>query len=202
MQEGTGTVCTAICLCRLPACMPFPERLGACLSRDCGDCLGQLCTIHASRCPSTDLYPEGFLCAISILQSARQLRFVRSPLRLLWIAWSLTLTHRTGRPAGIESSAGWCLPTSMCACCLHATCKSCLILPSTPPCEHSSAKSKDKHWQVTGKTLDICCQVLKRVREEAVRRDAGIIFLGTRQSSSCTHSKQAISRCEIAVFCR
>ena len=189
MQEGTGTVCTAICLCRLPACMPFPERLGACLSRDCGDCLGQLCTIHASRCPSTDLYPVGFSSAISFPQSARQLRFVRSPLRLLWIAWSLTLTHRTGRPAGIESSAGWCLPTSMCACCLqgapgvvHAE-----HHPSAPACEHSSAKSEDVISQITGRTLAVCCQVLQRVREEAVRQDAGIIFLGTRPAGSFLH---------------
>ena len=31
---------------------------------------------------------------------------------------------------------------------------------------------------VSLKTLDTCCQVLRRVREEAAARDAGILFLG------------------------
>lgn len=31
---------------------------------------------------------------------------------------------------------------------------------------------------VSPKTLDTCCQVLRRVREEAAAREAGILFLG------------------------
>ena len=50
----------------------------------------------------------------------------------------------------------------------------------------------DTDGQVTSKTLETCCEVLQRVREEAASREAGIIFLG---AGTCKHETLLCSLC-------
>lgn len=62
-----------------------------------------------------------------------------------------------------------------------------------PPAETAAAWESVKQWvvfsdlHVSTKTIDVAVQVLRAVHSEAVRRDAGILFLGAPSPEEFTH---------------